>query len=195
MIYKVDQHELIIKLSQELKNHIEMPDWALFVKTGVHRETVPRNADWWYIRAASILRVCYKQGPIGVSKLRNKYGGKQNRGVRPDKFARASGKVIRTILQQLQTAELVKEHTVSNHKGRIATPAGASLLVKAAKSCTPAAKPVKAKAPAKAKKEEKAEVKEEAKVEKTEAKAETKTEKVKEEVKAKETPKADGEKK
>lgn len=175
-----------------------MPDWALFVKTGVHRETVPRNADWWYIRAASILRVCYKQGPIGVSKLRNKYGGKQNRGVRPDKFARASGKVIRTILQQLQTAELVKEHTVGTHKGRIATPAGASLLVKAAKTCTPAPEPVKAKAPAKAKKEEKAEVKEEAKkeakVEKTQAKTEAKKVEAKEEAK-KETPKTDGEKK
>jgi small subunit ribosomal protein S19e len=134
MMYKVNQQELVLQTAQELKKHIEMPQWAQFVKTGVHRETIPRNPDWWYIRAASILRMCHKLGPIGVSKLRTKYGGRQNRGMKPDKFALASGKVIRVILQQLQSAGLIKEHTVGVHKGRIATPAGASILAKAAKA-------------------------------------------------------------
>lgn len=134
MIYKVDQHKLVLQLAEELKNHIEMPQWAQFVKTGAHRETIPRNPNWWYIRAASILKTCYKQGPIGVSKLRTKYGGRTNRGNRPDKFALASGKVIRVILQQLEEKELIKQHQVGTHKGRIATGQGASLLAKAAKS-------------------------------------------------------------
>lgn len=171
MIYKVNQHELVLELAKELKNHIEMPEWALFVKTGVHRETIPRNPDWWYIRAASILRVTYKLGPIGVSKLRTKYGGRKNRGVRPDKFALASGKVIRTILQQLEKAELIKQSAVGVHKGRITTPSGASLLVKAAKTVAgTSAKAAKPKASPK--KEVKTEAKEETK--KEESKAESK---------------------
>jgi small subunit ribosomal protein S19e len=134
MIYQVDQQQLILAVATELKNHIEMPDWAIYAKTGSHRETLPRNPDWWYIRAASILRVCYKEGPVGVSKLRTRYGGRKNRGMAPDKFALAGGKVIRTILQQLEHAELLKQHVVQKHKGRIATPAGTALLAKAAKS-------------------------------------------------------------
>ena len=84
MIYDVSQQELVLKVAQELKNQIEMPEWAKFVKTGVHRETMPKNPDWWYIRAASILRVTHKLGPVGVSKLRTRYGGRKNRGMRPD---------------------------------------------------------------------------------------------------------------
>ncbi|MFP4523562.1 MAG: 30S ribosomal protein S19e [Candidatus Woesearchaeota archaeon] len=134
MIYTVDQQQLVLALAQELKNHIEMPQWAQFVKTGSHRETLPRNADWWYIRAASILRLCYKQGPIGVNKLRTRYGGKKNRGVRPDKFELASGKVIRVILQQLQEAKLVEQVTVKTYKGRKATAQGATIISKSAKT-------------------------------------------------------------
>ncbi len=133
MIYKVNQHELVLELANELKKHIEMPDWARFVKTGVHRETVPRNPDWWYIRSASILRITHKLGPIGVSKLRTRYGGRKNRGVKPDKFALASGKVIRTILQQLEKAELIKQDSKGTHKGRITTPKGSSLIATTAK--------------------------------------------------------------
>ncbi|MBN1175888.1 30S ribosomal protein S19e [Candidatus Woesearchaeota archaeon] len=134
MLYTVDQQKLVLAVAEELKNHIEMPEWALFVKTGSHRETLPRNADWWYIRAASVLRYCNMKGPVGVSKLRTKYGGRKNRGMAPDKFALASGKVIRVILQQLEAAKLLKQDVVGTHKGRVATPTGAAILVKAAKS-------------------------------------------------------------
>jgi len=174
MIYKVDQQKLIIAVSAELKNRIEMPDWAQFVKTGAHKETMPRNPDWWYIRAASILRMCYKEGPVGVSKLRIRYGGRKNRGVRPDKFARAGGKVIRAILQQLEASELVKQHTVGVHKGRIATPAGISLLTKAAK--TVGVTKTKVKVAPKVEKATEEAPKAEVKEAKPEVKAEIKTE-------------------
>lgn len=134
MIYTVSQQKLVLQTASQLKEVIKMPEWAQFVKTGAHRETIPRSADWWYIRAASILRICNKQGPVGVSKLRTRYGGRKNRGVRPDAFALASGKVIRVILQQLEEAELVKQHAVGVHKGRITTPKGSALLAKAAKA-------------------------------------------------------------
>lgn len=199
MIYQVNQQQLILAVSAELKNHIEMPVWAQFVKTGAHRETLPRNPDWWYIRAASILRTCYKEGPVGVSKLRIRYGGRKNRGVRPDRFALAGGKVIRSILQQLEKAELLKQHSIGNRKGRITTPQGISILIKAAKTVM-SAQTTQQKQSAQEKtkekvttkpeekqplaKEEKAEVKTEAPKEKETKKAEPKQE-TKKETKAK----------
>lgn len=119
MIEQVSQQELVIALSSELKSVIEMPEWAQFAKTGAHRETLPKNPDWWFIRAASMLRVINVRGPVGVGKLRIKYGGRKNRGMRPDRFALASGKVIRALLQQLESAELIKQATVGTHKGRV----------------------------------------------------------------------------
>ncbi|MDD3175511.1 MAG: 30S ribosomal protein S19e [Candidatus Nanoarchaeia archaeon] len=134
LIYDVSQHKLVLEVAKELKNKIKMPEWALFVKTGSHRETMPKNADWWYIRASSILRLAHKMGPIGVNKLKTRYGGRKNRGVKPDAFQEASGKVIRVILQQLQEAGLVKENSAKAvRKGRIATPEGISIMMKCAK--------------------------------------------------------------
>lgn len=133
MIDKVNQQKLVYALANELKTVIKMPEWAKYVKSGTHRETLPRHPDWWYIRAASILRITYKQGPVGVNKLRTRYGGRKNRGYKPDRFALAGGKIIRTVLQQLETAELVKQATVGVYKGRIPTPKGKSLLASAAR--------------------------------------------------------------
>ncbi|MGM5480601.1 MAG: 30S ribosomal protein S19e [Nanobdellota archaeon] len=134
MIYDVSQQELVLHLAEQLKKEIEMPNWAYFVKTGSHRETLPKHPDWWFIRAASILRICYKNGPIGVSKLRTRYGGRMNRGFRPDMFRRSSGKIIRTILQQLESKELIKQDTVGIYKGRVVTSKGLSLLASSSKA-------------------------------------------------------------
>ncbi len=131
-IYEVSPQELIEKTAEELKKiqEIKAPDWAEFVKTGMHRERPPLRKDWWYLRAAAVLRWVHIRGPVGVSKLRTKFGGKKNRGVQPDKFFRSSGNILRKILQQLESAELVKKKDDSVHKGRIITPKGISLLDK-----------------------------------------------------------------
>jgi small subunit ribosomal protein S19e len=133
LINNVSQQKLVLKTAEELKGIIKMPEWAKFVKTGSHRETMPKNLDWWYVRAASILRVVNVLGPVGVNKLKTRYGGRKNRGMKPDAFQEASGKVIRVILQQLQKAELIKEHTIGTRKGRVSTPKGMSLLEKCAR--------------------------------------------------------------
>ena len=73
MLNEVPQDELIKKVAEELKSIIGQPEWAPFVKTGNHKERPPVDNDWWYIRAASVLRKVYLLGPIGVSKLRTKY--------------------------------------------------------------------------------------------------------------------------
>lgn len=126
-IFDVRAQPLIKKVAEGLKEEgvIKMPEWARFVKTGVSRERQPDEEDWWYVRAAAILRTLYKKGPLGVSKLRKKYGGKKNRGSEPEKFYPASGKVIRTILQQLEEADLVE---LKEKEGREITPKGKSLL-------------------------------------------------------------------
>lgn len=124
--------EQIIKASEELKkfNEIKPPEWAKFVKTSTNRSRTPVEKDWWYIRAASILKKAERLGPIGVNKLRIKYGGKKRRGHKPEHFAKASGSIIRKILQQLEKAGLLKQQSKSIHKGKIITPKGKSLLSK-----------------------------------------------------------------
>lgn len=135
-IYDVDINQLIEKTGQEMKKieAIQPPEWATFVKTGVHKERPPYFQDWWYVRAAAILRAVYKLGPIGVSKLRTKYGGRKNRGFKPEKFRKGSGNIIRKILQQLEKAGFIKQTEIGNHKGRIITPKGKSFIDKVASS-------------------------------------------------------------
>jgi small subunit ribosomal protein S19e len=118
-------------LASELKkiDKITPPSWASFVKTGNHKERPPENPDWWFVRAASILKNIYNHGPVGVSKMRTRYGGKKDRGRKPERFAKASGNIIRKIVQQLESAELIKNST-TQHKGRMIAPRGQSLLDK-----------------------------------------------------------------
>lgn len=134
MIYDVEPNELIEKTAEELKKieDIKPPLWALFVKTGRNRERPPINQDWWYIRAAAILRSVYKLGPVGVEKLRVKYGGKKGRGHRTEHFYKSSGNILRKILQQLEKSGFVKKAEKGVHKGRIIAPKGISLLEKVA---------------------------------------------------------------
>ena len=112
----------------EKESIIVAPDWATYVKTGHSRENRPIADNWYYIRAASILRKISIRGPIGVSRLRRPYGGKINRGSKPDRFGLASGSVIRRILQQLEKAQLLEK--VKNAKGRKVSPKGQSFLDK-----------------------------------------------------------------
>jgi len=158
-IYNVPQGELIEKTALELKKipSIKPPAWAEFVKTGTHKERPPSRSDWWYVRTAAILRTTHKLGPIGVSKLRAKYGGKKNRGVKPEKFYNGSGKIIRTILQQLEEAELVKKAEKGVHKGRIIAPKGISILDKVAAQISGKKPQAMPKKPAEAKEKKPAE--------------------------------------
>ena len=79
-----------------------------------------------------MLRKIYLMGPIGVNKLRKKYGGKKNRGHKPERFYPGSGNIIRKVLQQLEKAEFVKYSEKSVHKGRVITPKGKKFLDKIA---------------------------------------------------------------
>jgi len=133
-IFDVNPNALINAVAKKLQEmpELKQPEWANIVKTGPHKERPPVRSDWWYIRAAAVLRVCAVKGPIGVSKLRTKYGGKKNRGHKPDKFVRASGNILRKVLQQLESAKLLEKAEKGVHKGRVVTGKGKSLLDKTA---------------------------------------------------------------
>jgi small subunit ribosomal protein S19e len=125
-VYDVPADRLIAKAAMELKEKAEItaPEWAPFVKTGTHREMPPEDPEWWYTRAAAVLRRVYVDGPVGVERMRSVYGGKKNRGSKPGKSVKGSGSILRKSLQQLESAGFVAKQK----NGRVITPAGASFL-------------------------------------------------------------------
>lgn len=127
----VPANPLIEKLATDLSevDEVEPPEWAPFAKTGVHKERPPERDDWWYVRAASLLRKVYKNGPVGVARLRREYSGNRDRGVGPNHARKGSGSVIRNGLQQLEAAGYVE--TVKG-EGRRLTPEGESFADDAA---------------------------------------------------------------
>ena len=124
-VYDVDAQRLISKTAEKIKElGFEYPEWAKFVKTGAHKERPPQNKDWIYTRAAAILRQIYIKGPVGTERLRTKFGGRKNYGVTPEHKVKASGKIIRYCLQQLEKLELLEK----TKEGRKISPKGMSLL-------------------------------------------------------------------
>ena len=126
--YDVPANLLIRRLAYYLKDEVDQitpPAWASMVKTGSHAQRPPQNTDWWFTRCASVLRKVYLKGPIGIQRLRAEYGGRKDKGVRPEHARKGSGTIVRRALQQLEEAKLVES---LGNRGRIATKQGRSLL-------------------------------------------------------------------
>ena len=126
--HDVPASKFIDRLAKYLKENVEEvqpPSWAAVAKTGSHVEKQPQNSDWWYTRAASLLRKVYVHGPIGLEKLRSDYGGRKGYTVRPNHAAKAGGSNIRKILQQLEQADLIQ---ISRPQGRLMSPKGRKML-------------------------------------------------------------------
>jgi len=131
---EVNPHQLNIKVAELLKEQkaVQPPVWSAFAKTGHHADRPPTDKEWWYIRSAAVLRSVYKLGPIGTSKLRGKYGGRKNRGYKPEHFYKGSGSVIRKVLQQLEKSGLIVQAQRGAHKGRVVSKKGRSFIDKVA---------------------------------------------------------------
>jgi len=128
-IFAQNPEKYIPALAEALKKipEFEVPEWAMYVKSGVSRERPPMDEDFWFTRAASILRQLYIRGVVGVGKLRTRYGSRKDRGGRPDKFFKSGGKIIRVILQQAEAAGLVEKVLRMQH-GRRLTQQGRDFL-------------------------------------------------------------------
>lgn len=129
-VYDVDPTELIKRAAKEIETNpkYKAPEWAKFVKTGMHKQRPPVDHNWWAVRTAAILRTIYTQGPVGVNTLRIKYGGRKNKGYKPEHFAKSSGSVARKALQQLEVLGFTKQAQKGIHKGRIITAEGKKFL-------------------------------------------------------------------
>lgn len=130
-VKKVPPELLINNLVQTLKSdkRIEVPEWAGFLKAGIHREKSWEDPDWYYKRLASTLRKVYVKGPIGISKLSEEYGGRVDRGSKSYHPAKGSRFIVRKMLLELETLGYVKK----DRKGRTVSPSGSSILDKASK--------------------------------------------------------------
>ncbi len=108
------------------------PEWVDFVKTGASKQRPSIDEDFWYKRAASVLRQIYLKGIVGVQRLRTRYGSRKDKGVKPPRFVRAGGKIIRVILQQSDAAGFTEKAT-GKKLGRQLTSNGKQFLEAIAK--------------------------------------------------------------
>jgi small subunit ribosomal protein S19e len=130
-LYDVPTDELLDAVAAKLADEdaIEASEWAQFTKTSTARELPPEQDDFWSVRAASVLRKIAINEPIGIERLRSKYGdskqGSTRYRVRPKRGADASGNILRTICQQLDEAGYVD---IAQGEGRRISADGRSLL-------------------------------------------------------------------
>jgi small subunit ribosomal protein S19e len=65
------------------------------------------------------------KGPIGIEKLRQEYGGRIDRGAKPEHARKGGGAIARKATQQLQKAGLIKS---LRNEGKTVTSEGRGLL-------------------------------------------------------------------
>ncbi len=123
----VDPDALIRKTAEKLKEaNIQKPAYVDFVKSGAGKDRVPQQEDFWYIRCASLLRQVYLNGPIGISRLRTRYGNRKEHGVRRHHHYKAGGSIIKDGLDALEKLGYIKK----TKAGREITNAGKAFLDK-----------------------------------------------------------------
>jgi len=125
--FDVPANRLIPKIAEELKklDTIKAPEWAAFVKTGRHREKSPVDNAWWYTRSAAVLRKLYIEGPMGTTRLAAAYGGRADRGSKPNKAVRGSRSISRVTVQQLEKSHLIQKE---RDGGRVVSSKGRKLV-------------------------------------------------------------------
>lgn len=130
--YNVPAPDFIQRLAKHIKDNVDQvqpPPWSQIAKTSSHTTRQPEDPEWWFTRAASILRKIYIYGPIGTQQLRADYGGRTGGKVHREHARQGSGSNIRKIMQQLETAGLIEP---SKNKGRVMTREGRRTLDKLA---------------------------------------------------------------
>jgi len=130
--YNIPPSLFIPHLTKYIKDNIDQvqpPQWASLTKTSSHTRRQPEDPDWWFTRAASILRKIYIHGPIGTEELRADYGGRKGNRVSREHAAKGGGSNVRKIMQQLEAAGLIQ---ATKDKGRTITKEGRRTLDKLA---------------------------------------------------------------
>ena len=107
----VAANKFIAAYAEVLKNNDKfvVPKWVDLVKTGVHKELAPYDPDWYYIRAAAIVRKVYLRQGTGVGALQKRFGGAYRRGAAPEVHQDAAGGLIRNILTTLDDLTITEK--------------------------------------------------------------------------------------
>merc|ERR1719263_2595709 len=105
-------------------------------KFDVLKELAPYDEDWFFVRAASILRKVYLRKGTGVGALKKWYGGSSgtHRGTRKAHFSTASGAIIRKAMLELEKLEMM-EHCSDG--GRVITSKGRAEMDRIAGNIAP----------------------------------------------------------
>jgi len=119
-VYDVPAEKLILAVAEDLKKKVKEPDYTLYIKTGVSKDRAPDQQDWWYVRMAAVLRKFYTKEALGTELLRGYFGSLHKRGCARPHFEKASGKVIRDCVQNLEKLGYLEKA----EKGRKITAAG-----------------------------------------------------------------------
>jgi len=129
-LYDVPAEALIEAVAETLEGELEEPDWARFAKSGIGREFPPEQENYWYLRAAAVLRTVAIHAPVGVERLATAFGsaqkGTDRYGVGPRHRSDGSRKQLRVMLQQLEAAGYLERPP--NGLGRVLSAEGQSLL-------------------------------------------------------------------
>ncbi len=125
-VFDVKGSALVRLTAERLKGLMEKPAYVDYVKSGPNKERLPNDPDFWYTRSASILRQIYLNGPIGVERLRTRYGSRKEHSVHRKHHTKAGGSMIRDACQSLEKLSFVK----NTKAGRVITPKGRSFLDK-----------------------------------------------------------------
>ena len=106
----VDTGRMIAKAADRLKGMgLVKPTFVGMVKSGADKERVPEDQNFWYIRCASVLYQAYTKDVIGTNSMRTHYGGRKNRGKRPQRTVKSGGSTIRKAMQELEKHGLLEK--------------------------------------------------------------------------------------
>eukprot|EP01038_Epipyxis_sp_PR26KG_P007492 gene7492-10208_t len=110
--------KFIAAYAEVLKNNDKfvVPKWADLVKTGVSKELAPYDPDWYFVRAAAIVRKIYLRQGTGVGALKKRFGGSYRRGSRPEIHRDAAGGLIRSIMITLDDLKITEKHPNGGRK-------------------------------------------------------------------------------
>lgn len=124
-VYDVKASELVSEAAKKLKDVLKAPpDYIHYVKSGASKERPPQDPEFWYVRSASILRQVYVNGPVGISRLRVRYGSRKEHEVHRRHHWDSGGSIIQDSLNALEAVNFVKK----TKKGREITSKGKSFL-------------------------------------------------------------------